>query len=214
VPRSSAAPARRSGRPTSAEAAQLDRDIFEAALDLFLDRGYEGTSMDDIATAARTTKQSVYARFRSKDDLFRATLSWASQREDWPVPEPPLPDTTDLETALRAIADAALHRAVNPQMVALIRLATAQAGRFPDMALQTFRAGWPRLQTVADLLRAHAATGAIRADDPEVLAEHFLGMVAVVPSQLAAVGIVRTRKEQRARADAAIQLFLRALQPG
>ena len=207
-------PARRSGRPTSAEAARLDHDILEAALGLFLDRGYDGTSMDDIAAAARTTKQSVYARFRGKDDLFRATLDWASLREDWPTPEPVLTDTADLERALRAVAHAALQRALDPRMVALVRLATSEAGRFPDLARRTFRAGWPRLQHVADLLREHAAAGAIRADDPDVLAELFLGMVAVAPAQLASVGIVRSRKEQRARTDAAVELFLRALRAG
>jgi AcrR family transcriptional regulator len=54
--------------------------ILDAALELFLERGYEGTSMDAIAAAAGVTKPVVYACFASKDDLFRALLGREEER--------------------------------------------------------------------------------------------------------------------------------------
>src|SRR5918994_4319707 len=54
--------------------------VLDAALELFLERGYQGTSMDAIAGAAGVSKPVVYACFASKDELFRALLAREEQR--------------------------------------------------------------------------------------------------------------------------------------
>ena len=48
--------------------------ILDAASDLFLEHGYEGTSMDAVAKAAEVTKPVVYACFAGKEELFEALL--------------------------------------------------------------------------------------------------------------------------------------------
>ena len=45
--------------------------ILEAATELFLTREYAGTSMEDIASAASVSKQTVYKHFSDKQTLFR-----------------------------------------------------------------------------------------------------------------------------------------------
>lgn len=50
-------------------------EVLDAALELFLERGYQGTSMEAIARAAGVTKPVVYACFPGKDELFRALLA-------------------------------------------------------------------------------------------------------------------------------------------
>jgi AcrR family transcriptional regulator len=204
---------RRGGRPTIEQAAQLDQDVRDCALRLFLVHGYEGASMDAIAREAGTTKMSLYARFPSKEELFLAVLEWATQRPDWPVLEPDLPDLDDLEGALSAIAHAALRRALDPSMIQLGRIAVTHAARYPQIAERHAVAFWPRQKLVAELIERHASTGAIVAAEPDVLAEHFLGMVAGMPARLAAYGIVRDPTEQERHTEVAIDLFLRALRP-
>ena len=54
--------------------------VLDSALELFLGRGYQGTSMDAIASAAGVSKPVVYACFPSKDELFRALLAREEQR--------------------------------------------------------------------------------------------------------------------------------------
>lgn len=54
--------------------------VLDAALKLFLELGYEGTSMDAVARAAGVTKPVVYACFAGKDELFRALLSREEER--------------------------------------------------------------------------------------------------------------------------------------
>jgi AcrR family transcriptional regulator len=48
--------------------------VLDAALELFVQRGYEGTSMDAIAAAAGVTKPVVYSCYPSKEELFAALL--------------------------------------------------------------------------------------------------------------------------------------------
>jgi AcrR family transcriptional regulator len=207
-------PPRRGGRPTLAEAAQLERDIRAAALALFLELGYEGTSLDAVAVAAGTTKATLYARFGSKEALFVAVLHWATQRSDWPVAEPPPPDPTDVAAALTEIAHAAARRALHPSMIKLGRIAIAHAERFPKIARQASAVGtWPRRQMIVDLLRHHAATGAIVADDPEILAEHFMAMVSGTPARLASFGVVHSESARERRTRVAVELFVRGLRP-
>jgi AcrR family transcriptional regulator len=204
----------RGGRPTLEQAVELDRDISESALRLFLEHGYEGASMEAIAQAARTTKASLYSRFPNKESLFNSVLKWATQRQDWPLPEAPLVDVDDLEGSLAAIAETSVRRALHPDMIKLSRIAVVQASRFPEIAQQTQIAHlWRRQDVVADLLRRHAAAGTIVAEDPDALAELFLVMASGVPARLASFGVVRDAAEQANQTRTAVEVFLRGISP-
>jgi AcrR family transcriptional regulator len=54
--------------------------VLDAALELFLERGYDGASMQAVAEGAGVTKPVVYACFASKDELFRALLRREEER--------------------------------------------------------------------------------------------------------------------------------------
>ncbi|MFN2612218.1 MAG: TetR/AcrR family transcriptional regulator [Solirubrobacterales bacterium] len=55
-------------------------EILDGALQLFLEHGYEGTSMQAVANRSGVTKPVIYAAFESKDTLFRALLEREEQR--------------------------------------------------------------------------------------------------------------------------------------
>jgi AcrR family transcriptional regulator len=48
----------------------------DLAARLFIDRGYHGVSMRDIASAAEVTKGAVYGHFRSKGQLLVEVIRW------------------------------------------------------------------------------------------------------------------------------------------
>src|SRR5215469_10908140 len=79
----------RAGRPTSSEAAELSDRLRRAAVNAFLENGYEGTTMEAVAQAAGVTKGTLYARYPDKRSLFVAVSSWALTRME--------PDTTETE---------------------------------------------------------------------------------------------------------------------
>jgi AcrR family transcriptional regulator len=205
---------RTTGRPTKENTQRLSEDLREAALALFLERGYGGATLEAIAHAAGTTKPSLYVRFPDKESLFIGVVQWALGQPDWPVPETKPPDLDDLEGALRFLADSALRRATHPSMVGLTRIVVAQADRFPDLAQETFAASLPHAQLVVEVLQRHSAKGAIVADDPDVLAEQFLDLVSARAARLASFGVDRNAAAQRRYTDVAVKLFLRGLRPG
>ncbi|ABK53481.1 transcriptional regulator, TetR family [Acidothermus cellulolyticus 11B] len=59
--------------------AELRRHILAIAKDVFLEAGYERTSMDAVAARAGTSKRSLYAHFESKQKLFDAVLDFVRE---------------------------------------------------------------------------------------------------------------------------------------
>ena len=58
------------------DASDTKRKIFEAALECFSNKGYEGSTMDDVIAAAGVSKGSIYWHFKSKRELFIELLDY------------------------------------------------------------------------------------------------------------------------------------------
>jgi AcrR family transcriptional regulator len=65
----------RVGRPPKELAGEVDARILDAARKLFLERGFEGASIDEIAEVARSGKPTIYAPFRDKRALFTEVMT-------------------------------------------------------------------------------------------------------------------------------------------
>lgn len=201
----------RAGRPTSVEAARLTERLRRAAVDTFLEHGYDGTTMEAVAQAAGITKSTLYARYPDKRTLFIAVSAWALTRQerDERVLEP-LPD--DLAASLAMIARAILARSVDPDIVRLSRMAIAESDRFPEFAASSQAATWsPRIGVIMDLLRRHEQAGTVVVDNIELAAEQFFAMVGAMPAWLAAYGIYRTPEVEEEHMQHAVRLFLNGL---
>ncbi|MBV1686688.1 TetR/AcrR family transcriptional regulator [Novosphingobium sp. G106] len=123
----------RRGRPTAERVAAIDSAIKATALDLFVELGFEAASMDAIAVAAKVSKGTLYARYESKEPLFRAILE--EQLEEWSERSSQnnhlLPD--DLEGRLRHYARS-MVRAYNwPEFQRIATLVETSAQTFPDL---------------------------------------------------------------------------------
>src|ERR1700748_3582137 len=70
----SARRAGRLGRPPKELEGEVEERILDAARKVFLERGFEGSSVDEIAVAARSGKPTIYARVGDKRALFTAVV--------------------------------------------------------------------------------------------------------------------------------------------
>lgn len=102
-------PAPDPGRSVRARAAHLGPDrrrplILDAALDIFVERGYRGTSMQAVADAAGVTKPVVYECYQNKDELLLALLEREERRllDAIGAAMPRNPDFDNLEAVLAA----------------------------------------------------------------------------------------------------------------
>ncbi|WKG04043.1 TetR/AcrR family transcriptional regulator [Mycolicibacterium sp. HK-90] len=203
----------RRGRPTQAEAKALDLTVRKAAVETFIQSGYDGATMEAIAKAAGITKRSLYARYADKHALFVDVIPWALSRFEDDRSDVFLKEA-DLETALVAVGRAALKRAVNPENVRLKRIAMNEVGRFPEFNVTAESMMWSgRQRVVTELLRRHEANGEIKVDDVELAAEHFLAMVEALPARFADFGIYRSKAQNERHLQQAVSLFLRGVVP-
>jgi AcrR family transcriptional regulator len=77
--------------------------LLETARDLFLERGFHGASLDEIAEAAGFSKGAVYSNFGGKAELFLAVLDAHFRRRAHSYAEVAL-DGVDLDETYRAVA--------------------------------------------------------------------------------------------------------------
>lgn len=201
---------RRGGRPTHAEAAELHQRLRRAAVATFLEHGYDATSMVAIAEAAGVAKATLYARYPDKRSVFLDVIPWALSRAVQPDTDPG--DDGDLRATLLAIGRGAIEHALNPDIVALHKIARHEAHRFPEFASAANSFGWARRQQqVMEVLRQHAEAGALDIDDIELTAEHFIAMVEILPARLADFGVYRSADDQQRHLVHAVDLFLRGV---
>ena len=212
-------PAKRSagGRPTRAAAELRDERLIEAATELFMQRGFEGASIDAVAEAAGVSKPTVYARYRDKADLFRAVLQrriklWleplAASAEAQALATAP----KDVATTLHDLSRELLSLSSVPGAGALQRILAAQSRDFPELARLAYEEGYVRgVRAIASILERFAAAGQIEAEDPEIAAELFLSLILGRQARFAVYGVVASPEEQERRRQAAVELFLKGV---
>jgi AcrR family transcriptional regulator len=108
--------------------------ILEAAFSAFMERGFADTSTLEIATRARASKRELYAEFGSKQDMLVACIRQRAERLKLPVDLPDITDRATLQQALVAFGSQILREVSDPAVVAVFRLAIAEAVRAPEVA--------------------------------------------------------------------------------
>lgn len=159
--------------------------IREAAERLFLEKGYQGASMDEIAAAAQVSKQTIYTHFASKDDLFADLVLANAERVeefiammDRTLAEP----GPDLAGALMKVARAYLRIVVRPDVLRLRRLVLSEASRFPELARTYYdRVPGRVLGELSRIFGRLASEGRLHFDDSRLAADHFAWLTLGLP---------------------------------
>ncbi|WP_116948095.1 TetR/AcrR family transcriptional regulator [Jiangella endophytica] len=150
--------------------------ILEAAARLFLDAGYDGTSLAKIAEAAGVSRATLFKQFPTKAALFDAIVTESWTVEDDVDAGPP---AGDLRTGLTTIGRRYVALLTRPGMAALFRIVIAELPRFPELGDAQFTRGkMPYFDSVRRYLDAESAAGTARFDDTELAATQFLGMIS------------------------------------
>ena len=182
----------RFGRPPKKLAGEVDERILDAARKVFVERGFEGASMDEIAETARAGKPTIYARLGDKRALFttvvtRDIVSRITRFRD------EVPPGVTIEERLANLAAAIVHWTLETDRMGLMRLAIAEASRFPDLASTISRTARELSTEVAarhlSEITQSDQLGSLPAFAPERLAttaRSFLDLV-VVPFMLRAL---------------------------
>ncbi|MEW9533136.1 TetR/AcrR family transcriptional regulator C-terminal domain-containing protein [Microbispora sp. NPDC049125] len=158
--------------------------ITEAATKAFMEQGYAGTSMDDIAKLAAVSKQTVYKHFADKEKLFAEIVLATADRIDGMIDlVTGIPaDADTLEENLTRLACQFLNALTQPQVLQLRRLVIANADAFPGLGASWYEQGFERvLATLAATFERLTGHGLLRCDEPLLAANHFSGLLLWIP---------------------------------
>lgn len=193
--------------------------IMAAATSLFLSRGYDGTSMDDVAGLAEVSKPTVYKHFADKQGLFYAiVLATTDQMNDMVfLGDDSGADADRLRENLTLFARRFLGALMQPEVLRLRRLVIANAERFPEMGRTWYERGFGRaLDSLAAELQRLSEAGLLEVEDAHLAANHFVGLLLWIPlNQVMFTGEMESTSEAKLNgyATAAVQAFLRAYGP-
>jgi AcrR family transcriptional regulator len=211
----------RYGRPSRLHAGRVEERILDAAGRVFLEHGFQGASVDEIAEAASAGKPTIYARFPNKQALFSAVVERLVRQN---TSHYALSCTgNSIEERLDGLAAIILTRVLAPEIIGLIRVAVAEARRFPDLATSVSCMGQQRqIEAVANVFGELAATDAIGASPafaPDQLMEtarRFLDPVVLPMLMRALFGedLAALRTEIEPHAARAVAFFLAACRHG
>jgi AcrR family transcriptional regulator len=164
-------------RPKNADGQRTRQAILDAALELFADKGYFGTSLRDVATAVGVRESALYNYFKSKEALFDALIlaheHTKTERLGALADDGPIVDGRDV---LERVAIASLESYLDPREQMLFRLLMsdgirlARSGRFN--LHERLGSGPERMQ---QLMRRLIKEGWLRNADPTMLWVTFVG---------------------------------------
>ena len=196
-------------RPRNADGQRTRQAILDAALELFADKGYFGTSLRDVATAVGVRESALYNYFKSKEALFDALIlahehtkaeRFALIPDDGPI--------ADGREVLERLAIGSLERFLDRREQMFFRLLMSDGIRLAKMGRfnlhERLGSGPERLHK---LMRRLVREGWLRDADPTLLWMTFVGPLMVWRQIHAAGGNLPMIRNPRAFARQHVEQF-------
>jgi AcrR family transcriptional regulator len=184
--------------------------ILDAAFAAFMENGYAASSTLEIATRARVSKRELYSVVGNKQAMLIACISARARRlqapADFPVPQ----DRETLAQVLASFGTRLVREITDPTVIAVFRLAIAEAVNSPEVAQALDSIGREASRAALRQIMAGAQTSGLLDGRPAELAEQFGGLLwgNLMVSLLLGVAKRPSLRELTARARDATAAFL------
>lgn len=199
-------------RPAPKKKGESKRDrIVRLAAELFLERGYDGVSINDVIEVTGGSKGTIYSYFGSREGLFEAVI--AKMTRDVTI-QIDIGVTGSIEEQLTRIGRSFSHSVLTPQVLKFHRLVMYVGRTFPEAGRLFYDTG-PRSACgkIATWIKKQQDAGALRAEeDPFRLAILFHDML--IGESIMLWNTCSADEEERVRridptVDTAVRMFLR-----
>lgn len=167
-------------RPKNADGQRTRQLILDAALDLFADKGFFGTSLRDVAAAVGVRESALYNYFAGKDALFAALLEAHQHTKserltafvDGPISDGP--------ALLEQLAITTLAGFVEPREQKLFRILMSDGVRLAKVGrLNLYERMASSRLGVAGILARMMREGWLRAADPALMGLAFMSPLVI-----------------------------------
>jgi AcrR family transcriptional regulator len=199
-----------SKRRQKGDEAALRQRILEAAFAAFMRSGYATTSTLEIATRARVSKRELYALVGNKQQMLVACIRARASRLEAPADLPFLRDRETLSQVLTSFGAKLLREITDPTVIAVFRLAIAEAVQAPEVARALDSRGREASRAALREIMTRARASGLLTGRPAELAEQFSGLLwgHLMVSLLLGVAERPTPREIAGRARDAAAAFL------
>jgi AcrR family transcriptional regulator len=162
--------------------------FLKAARTVFLENGYENTSVNDIVSIAGGSLATLYSQFESKEGLFLAV----AKEQHSLFSRDSLPDTVDdlpFEEYLQAFGESFLRAALSREHLAFYRIFIGEGRKFPQLLQTYLSSGAAELRKlIGARIMKWAVENNVTITNPDLKAAYF-------------VDLCRTRLHYQALAD-------------
>ena len=199
-------------RSTESDSSALARErILAAAFEAFTERGYAATSTLEIATRARVSKRELYALVGNKQKMLIMAIGQRAKRLRAPADTPTLRDRATLAQVLTAFGIQLVREVSAPGVVAVFRLAIAEAVQAPEVARTLDAVGREASRAALRQIMSESRAAGLIDGRPADLAEQFAGLLwrDLMISLLLGVAQRPNPRAIEARAHEATEAFLR-----
>ncbi|WHZ19976.1 MAG: Transcriptional regulator, AcrR family [Rhodanobacteraceae bacterium] len=199
------------GRPKDLEKRAA---ILEAAMRLFPQHGFEGTSMDAVAAEAGVSKLTVYSHFGGKEALFIETVRCKC---DGLLPRAlfEVDVNAPVRGQLLGVARAFFAMMMSDSALGMHRTLVASSRQSPKLAKLFWEAGPMQVQAaLAAMLQKEVAAHQLDIADTRRAASQFFALLKGEHHARVCFGCGQpTREEIEAHLEATVEMFLRAYSP-
>jgi AcrR family transcriptional regulator len=198
------------GRRDGGEEAAVRMRILDAAFAAFMRSGYAATSTLEIATRARVSKRELYALVGNKQEMLIACISTRARRLQVPADLRVPHDRETLAHVLASFGTQLVREITDPTVIAVFRLAIAEADHAPEVAQALDSIGRETSRAALRQIMARAQASGLLNGRPAELAEQFGGLLwgNLMVSLLLGVAERPNSREVAARARDATTAFL------
>jgi len=151
--------------------------ILGAAFEAFMERGYTSTSTLEIATRARVSKRELYALVGNKQKMLITAIGERAKRLQAPADMPMLRDRATLAQVLTAFGIQLVREISDPDVVAVFRLAIAEAIHAPEVARALDSLGRETSRAALRRIMSESRAAGLIDGRPADLAEQFAGLL-------------------------------------
>jgi TetR/AcrR family transcriptional repressor of mexJK operon len=191
---------------------ELSQRLLNAATEVFLEKGFAATSVDEIAARAKASKVTFYHHFGNKEKLFEAIVMRLNATMFRGFADA-LEADVSMEQALHRFMKQMAEMLYTDQAVKLVRVLHAEAARFPELAEIFDKAGPQRAHALlADYFKLQIRKGHMLNVDPHTAADHLIHMSLGEAFRRVLLGLASTPspKDVERRINAALKVFMRA----
>jgi AcrR family transcriptional regulator len=192
------------------EETEVRARILDAAFAAFMKSGFAASSTLEIATRARVSKRELYALVGNKQEMLIACIGARARRLQVPADLPVPHDRETLAHVLASFGSQLVREITDPTVIAVFRLAIAEAVHAPEVAQALDSIGRETSRAALRQIMSRAQASGLLNGRPAELAEQFGGLLwgNLMVSLLLGVAARPNSREVAARVRDATAAFL------